>query len=164
MSLFDWFMPGQKDPDITSVSAPTTTKIQRETTNRMLQKLWRSRNEWLETSPEGIVDRWQQYIADPMMAAWQQTAGPYAARKYNLPGSFYSADVSRGMMREAESFLKTNLFPPLYGSIENQQARLQGLMSSLATGQMMNTDTIVQEQPDYFGQAMQMAPFLLMAL
>lgn len=97
---------------------------------------------WLETSPEQTVARWEKYLKAPMMSAWEQTAGPYAQRKYNLPGSFYSADASRGMMREAQQYLGSNLLPSLYSSQENMFNRLFGLAGGLATGQTMNVDTI----------------------
>jgi len=97
---------------------------------------------WLETDPSQIVSRWQATIANPMMKAWERTAGPMSKRKYNLPGSFYSADASRGMMGDAEAFLSTNLMPSLYSSIENMYSRLSNLLASSTTAKTQDTDVV----------------------
>lgn len=109
---------------------------------------WKGRKEelaWLETDPSQIVNRWQATIANPMMKAWERTAGPMSKRKYNLPGSFYSADASRGMMGDAEAFMATNLMPSLYSSVENMYSRLSTLLASSTTAQTMGTD-IMEKQ------------------
>ena len=90
---------------------------------------------WLETSPEKVVSRWEEYLAKPMMSAWKEVGEPLARRKYNLPGSFYSADASRGMLREGEDFLQRSLMPSLYSSTENMFNRLYGLAAGLTTTQ-----------------------------
>ena len=97
--------------DITS--KPLIGGGQQELLDALTTRLKGDAADWLETSPESIVSRWQKYIAKPMMSAWEQTVKPLAMRKYNIPGSFYSADASRGMMREGESFLRQNLLQAL---------------------------------------------------
>lgn len=85
--------------------------------------------EWTGTDPssvlgniDDVVKRWQENIATPMMGAWEKTAKPLAAEKFNLPGSFYSADRARGMQRESEDFL-SSLLPSLFESTENFATR-----------------------------------------
>lgn len=135
--LSDLFKPKSK-----TVATPTIAPEQQKLLGDLAKRLGAGGFSWMETSPEDIVKRWESYIADPVMSAWEQTAKPLAMRKYNLPGSFYSADASRGMLRESEQFLQTSLLPSLYSSQENMFNRLYGLAGGLATGSTMNIDTL----------------------